>query len=330
MIANAGHSGSEASAGIFPINIGEEQVGSVEGSEKASVIAASIINYAVAAEYDKRDLINEVSNRYKEINLFYDFTEKTLGCSSSKDITLLTLSLVKNFIKADTVSIMLKNNETNLIDVISAGGCDEKTVKTGVMAYDGKSIAEHVMVSGNAEIINDLSLDGRVTAAGGKTDSMMCAPLKIKDKIIGAIDITTENHTEFTSSDLKLFATLSHNTAVFVENVRLYKDLKDVFVSTVYTLAETIEMRDNYTGNHTKRVMEYSYGIGEALGMEKDALENLKLSAILHDIGKIGIRDDVFLKPAKLTSSPPSPLIHTADLVCKMTTYANLVGGIGN
>ncbi|MCL4428541.1 MAG: HD domain-containing protein, partial [Deltaproteobacteria bacterium] len=56
-----------------------------------------------------------------------------------------------------------------------------------------------------------------------------------------------------------------------------------------------------YTGNHTKRVMEYSYAIGEALGMEKDGLEVLRLSAILHDIGKIGVRDDVLLKPSKLT-----------------------------
>ena len=81
----------------------------------------------------------------------------------------------------------------------------------------------------------------------------------------------------------------------------LYKELKEIFISTVYTLAETIEMRDNYTGNHTKRVMEYSYAIGEALGMKKDPLEELRLSAILHDIGKIGVRDDVLLKPGKLT-----------------------------
>ncbi len=60
-------------------------------------------------------------------------------------------------------------------------------------------------------------------------------------------------------------------------------------------------MRDDYTGNHTKRVMEYSYAIGEVLGMEKDQLEALRLSAILHDIGKIGVRDDVLLKPGKLT-----------------------------
>jgi len=300
--ANIGQSGSENEIGAFsfPVNIKGEQAGYVKGNEKAAVIV-SILTYMLAAEYDKRDLIDEVSGRYKEINLFYDFTEKILGCSSLKDIALLTLSLVKNFIKADTVSIMLKNDETNWIDVISAYDYDEKTVKNSIVPFNGESIAEFVMLSGNAEIINDISLDGWTAPGGGKTGSMMCAPLKIKDKVIGALNIATENHTEFSSSDLKLFTTLSYNVGIFVENVKLYKDLKEIFISTVYTLAETIEMRDNYTGNHTKRVMEYSYAIGEALGMEKDLLEVLRLSAILHDIGKIGVRDDVLLKPGKLT-----------------------------
>ncbi len=300
--ANIGQSGSENEIGAvsFPVNIKDEQAGYVKGSEKAAIIV-SILTYMLAAEYDKRDLIDEVSSRYKEINLFYDFTEKILGCSSLKDIALLTLSLVKNFIKADTVSIMLKNDETNWIDVISAYDYDEKTVKNSIVPFNGESIAEFVMLSGNAEIINDISLDGWTAPGGGTTGSMMCAPLKIKDKVIGALNIATENHTEFSSSDLKLFTTLSHNVGIFVENVKLYKELKEIFISTVYTLAETIEMRDNYTGNHTKRVMEYSYAIGEVIGMNKDALEELRLSAILHDIGKIGVRDDVLLKPGKLT-----------------------------
>ena len=301
ILANIGNLDPEAAAGSFPLNIKGEKAGSAVGNKNAQVIA-SMINYMLAAEYNKRDLIDEVSNSYKEINLFYDFTEKILDCNSVSDIVLLTLSLIKSFIKVDTVSIMLKNDETNWIDVISAYDCDEKTVKNSIMPFNGESIAEFVMLSGNAEIINDISIDGWTAPSGGKTGSMMCAPLKIKNRVIGAINIATENISEFTSSDLKLFTILSHNAAVCVENVRLYKDLKEIFMSTVYALAETIEMRDNYTGNHTKRVMEYSCAIGETLGMEKDALEVLRLSAILHDIGKIGVRDDVLLKPSKLTN----------------------------
>ncbi|MDA8158898.1 MAG: HD domain-containing protein [Deltaproteobacteria bacterium] len=302
ILANIGHGEtySESEADSFPLNIKGEQAGYVKGSKKAQAIV-SIIAYMLAAEYDKRDLIDEVSNRYKEINLFYDFTEKILDCNNLNDIVLMTLSLIKNFIKTDTVSIMLRNEETSWIDVITAYDYGEKTVKKSIAAYNGESIAEYVMMSGNAEIINDLSLDGWTAPDGGKSGSMMCSPLKVRDKVIGAICIATEKIAEFTSSDLKLFATLSHNVAVFVENVSLYKDLKEVFLSTVYTLAETIEMRDNYTGNHTKRVMEYSYAIGDALGMKNDELEILRLSAILHDIGKIGIRDSVLLKPSKLT-----------------------------
>lgn len=61
-------------------------------------------------------------------------------------------------------------------------------------------------------------------------------------------------------------------------------------------LAETIEMRDPYTGGHTKRVTDYSATIGKAIGLAGKELEELKLAAILHDASKIGIRDDILLK----------------------------------
>ena len=94
ILADIGQTDKRIEDGTFSLNIKGEQAGYVKGSKKAAAIV-SILTYMLAAEYDKRDLIDEVSNRYKEINLFYDFTEKILGCSSLKDIALLTLSLVR-------------------------------------------------------------------------------------------------------------------------------------------------------------------------------------------------------------------------------------------
>ena len=85
-----------------------------------------------------------------------------------------------------------------------------------------------------------------------------------------------------------------------IENARLYDRLKDTFLTTVYTLAETIEKRDPYTGGHTKRVMHYSIAMGEVMGLTGKEIEKLGLSAMLHDVGKIGIRDNVLLKEDKL------------------------------
>jgi len=67
--------------------------------------------------------------------------------------------------------------------------------------------------------------------------------------------------------------------------------------SAAETIAETIELQNPYTVGHARRVTNYSDVIGRYMGMNPQELENLRLSAILHDVGKIGVRDSVLLKP---------------------------------
>ena len=86
-----------------------------------------------------------------------------------------------------------------------------------------------------------------------------------------------------------------------MDNARLYESLKEAFIKTVYTLAETIEKRDPYTGGHTKRVSSYSIAIAETLGISAVDRERLELASVLHDIGKIGVSDNVLRKTSKLT-----------------------------
>ena len=96
---------------------------------------------------------------------------------------------------------------------------------------------------------------------------------------------------------------LSGQVAVAVENARLYSELKETFYDTAEALAEIIELRDPYTGGHTRRVMNYSILIGSRLGLNKQEMEHLRLAAILHDISKIGIRDHILLKESPLDNS---------------------------
>ncbi len=65
-------------------------------------------------------------------------------------------------------------------------------------------------------------------------------------------------------------------------------------------LASAVEKRDPYTGGHIKRVVEYSMAIAQYMAMPLTDVEDLRLAAVLHDIGKIGIKDSVLLKQARL------------------------------
>src|SRR5262249_50740616 len=100
----------------------------------------------------------------------------------------------------------------------------------------------------------------------------------------------------------RLFETLGHQVAIAVENSHLYAQLKKSFYDTVEALAEAIEKKDRYTGGHTKRVVYYSMCIAKYLDMTSEEIDRVRLAAILHDVGKIGIEDRILKKAAPLDS----------------------------
>ncbi|GAB6189330.1 hypothetical protein JCM30566_10690 [Marinitoga arctica] len=85
------------------------------------------------------------------------------------------------------------------------------------------------------------------------------------------------------------------------EAIKFSTEINKTSKSIIYTLSEIIEKRSHETGKHVKNVAEFSYILGKGYGFDDKKLENLKLSAPLHDIGKIGISDDILKKPGKLT-----------------------------
>ncbi|MHB1661531.1 MAG: HD domain-containing phosphohydrolase [bacterium] len=303
-IGRDGEFGNNSSMYSYPITAGgKEQIGFVKGSKKGSegcALVASIIDCIAEIESDKRDLTSELLSKYREINLFYDFAENINIRKDFNDMAMLTSMQISELLSADSILIILKNENTDLLEVVFGFG--EGAEKYTPLEPEDAVIPERVILSGRAEIVNDLSTDIELAGISPKkTGSVLCAPLRIQNRVTGAIYLIKENTIVYTSENLKLLMVFSSQVAAFIENGRLLQNLQETFISTVYTLAETIEMRDNYTGDHTRRVMDYSLAIGRNLGISGDELETLKLSSILHDIGKIGISDSVLLKPGGLT-----------------------------
>ncbi|OGO77285.1 MAG: hypothetical protein A2Y23_02595 [Clostridiales bacterium GWB2_37_7] len=82
---------------------------------------------------------------------------------------------------------------------------------------------------------------------------------------------------------------------------KLYIDMRRIYIDTVKSLSQAIEVKDPYTQGHSMRVGEYAVALGKRLKLSNKKLENLKMAAILHDIGKIGIEESILNKPGKLT-----------------------------
>ena len=145
-------------------------------------------------------------------------------------------------------------------------------------------------------------------------DSVACIPSYFQDRLPGIMFLgKKKNRTDFTRNELDFFVALASDVAMAIRNAQLFKELKNeldkrqqLFIQTVTTLAAAIEAKDHYTRGHTERVTELSLKIAKKLlakdksRYSPDLSEHLRIAALLHDIGKIGVPEDVLNKEGPL------------------------------
>jgi HD-GYP domain-containing protein (c-di-GMP phosphodiesterase class II) len=133
-------------------------------------------------------------------------------------------------------------------------------------------------------------------------------PLISKGKIQGVLELFHRTVMEPDSDWLNFLNTLTSETAVAVDNAHLFRDLEksnldlaSAYETTLEGWAKTLELRDRETEGHSQRVMDLSTRLSKKLGVSDDDLVHIQRGAVLHDIGKMGVPDNILLKEGKLT-----------------------------
>jgi HD-GYP domain-containing protein (c-di-GMP phosphodiesterase class II) len=139
-----------------------------------------------------------------------------------------------------------------------------------------------------------------------KSDSRPARAVNNGDSIIGLmVAINRIDKPDFDSTDVKLFDSVAGGCAVFIENGRLFKDLKELFIGSLKALTSSIDAKDKYTRGHSQRVAFIARWIAERLTgtkcMDEEQIHKIYLAGLLHDIGKIGIDEAVLRKEGPLT-----------------------------
>lgn len=155
----------------------------------------------------------------------------------------------------------------------------------------------------------DPRFEAQVSVAAYQLRSILCAPLKIKDQLIGVIYVDNRAKTGlFQQGDLEMIKAFADQAAVAIDNARLFDDLQKsnrelekAYQKTLEGWVRALDMKDKETEGHTQRVTILTERLARSMGVEGDALVHIKRGALLHDIGKMGIPDSILLKPGELT-----------------------------
>lgn len=131
---------------------------------------------------------------------------------------------------------------------------------------------------------------------------LLSVPLTYQNKLIGVLAVSGKvAGGNFGEDELLIVSNLASQTAVAVENERLNQDAEETYLQTISALAIAVEARDTYSRGHLDRVSQYAIKTARKLGLNEQTIKDIKDAAELHDIGKIGIEDDILKKPDTLT-----------------------------
>lgn len=220
------------------------------------------------------------------------------------EVLEIALNQAMQVVDAEAGTLWLLNDEQYLEPVIAKGPKADNL--KGLKLKLGEGIAGWVTENKKSQFIMDVQGDERWAQrfdqkSGFITRSILCVPLVTQTSCIGCLQLVNKNGEKlFDENDLELCESLSGVIAVAIENGQLYTDLKNMLTGFLRSLSAALDARDPYTRGHSVRVSQYSLIIGKALNLSPEELETLERAALLHDIGKIGIRDNVLLKQSPL------------------------------
>ena len=244
------------------------------------------------------------NEKSKDLSKLLDISLTMIEKTDLSSLLSLIMEEATKTMNADRSTLYLVDRERNELVSFIAQQSGIKEIRLPL----GMGIAGHVAETGKTANIEDAyknQLFNKETdiQTGYITRTVLCVPMKNREgEIIGVLQVLNKKTGLFMEYDEWLFRTYAAYAATAIENARLHEEREKTFLSAINALAAAIDRRDPVTAGHSERVARLSVDIGKSLGLTKNELKILNYAATLHDVGKIGVRDNVLLKPDKLTS----------------------------
>lgn len=263
---------------------------------------------------DLRLTLRELSDSYEELSLLYRMSESFSG-GVVEDICENMLDEVTGLFETTAAAIVFLDESGEAFYTKSCRGRWDKgrTIDASDAlwpALNGRSICRRV--------------------DGGGPGALLICPLGGKKKAIGAMLVAADG--EVYSGEMKLLRAIVSQAALFMENAMLYKELEEFFLNTIGSYVKAIEAASGWTAGHTERVTEYALGMGREMGLDPAGLERLRISGMLHDIGKIAVRSEVLNKQETLRGDEWDEIRKHprtgAEILGRIKAFSDIVGAV--
>jgi len=239
----------------------------------------------------------------EELSLVFRMGQEMFSNVNIDNIARVMVDNVTKLTNSEICTLFLEDRNTQMYVPIYGKGV-KKEFLDKMRFKIGESISGWVMERGEPFIIYDIENNGWFKAQNrGEyfVYSLASIPLVTKNRIIGVLNLSNKAaKQQYTNEEIAFVIGMANQAALAIQNANLYEQVQDNYLRTITALAFALDARDSYTRQHSENVTKYAVAIAQELGLPSKEIDCVRRAGLLHDIGKIGIRDGVLLKPTKL------------------------------
>lgn len=303
---------------FIPIKVHDALVGIfLVGSKRSEqaytledILTLSTVANQTAVAIENARLYTSEQTRLQEMDILYSMARRLVTIDNLDDVVTIVAQHAVDSVQATYARILTR--EDNGDYTCRAYHSLSHSLDDSRVGEKETLVAEHyynwIMQGGQPEIVQsndpDLNPEEKSVLFYSGAKSICLSPLKGVDENIGLLILGDDQrqHTDsFPPTKQRLINVISDYAASAIQRAILHERLEETFLETIIALANAVDARDSYTGDHSQRMAKLSTRIGTVMNLPKDEIEALHWASILHDIGKIGVPDEILNKKGKLT-----------------------------
>ena len=254
--------------------------------------------------YKRKDEAELLLSAQKYLTTLHKVSEILSRASGVEALFDSIVSALLEVTGADRAAILMRpvDGEAHDVNMVAVRTKDGKA--SGAVTLS-RTVVNDVIDKGISVFTDDALADDRYV--GGESivrqriRSVMCAPMRTTDAILGVLYVDSQMAREFSEAELELLAAIGNQAGIALHRAKLMAEVERLFLDVMKAIASIIDAKDGYTHKHSERVAAFGVRIARHLGFDADSRAVVELSGLLHDVGKIGVPDAILNKPGKLT-----------------------------
>jgi putative nucleotidyltransferase with HDIG domain len=276
-------------------------------STEERILIKTLMNQAAAA-IDNARLFEETKRRAQELLALYEIAQVISEMSNLNYALTHIVERVSEVLNVEKSWFMFYEKEEHALAAHPAAiGIDEEQIAALRVDCDAPGVSSQVFRSASPVFTNTAEQESLVQEEFKgvfQLRNLMAVPLRGQEQTLGVFLVANKrDQSHFAGNDVRLFRTLASEATVIIQNANLYDKLKRSYHSIVQIVSDMVDAREPYTAGHSKRVSAYSAIIAKQMKLPGEEIERIKMAGLLHDIGKIGVSENILLKPGKLSAA---------------------------